>query len=422
MISETETSPTSIGEADDSPTPNRTPLGEMGGMTFDGVRAKEDMSIPEAEEMYSMPRKHPWRKTQTRKVKKSEAQQVNHMRPFSFDASDGLRQRKNVIVPKPGEEDEMVEIEEEIEHWFWDNARLRTTLGFLIVTYISTSYYTGPIAFMYYTTMALVFRTYYYVAILSIIVTLMFLPLCKSERIRTGWFLSCIADYFACEIITEGPPEEYLAHKKNFLSLCWPHGVISFSGLSGATLAPDIYGPTAVADVLLRVPMLRALFGVFGMISSNSHAIKQAFKEGERCVFLYPGGLAELFLSNFETEEIYFSKRQGCVKLAMQAGVDIMPCYLIGNTHLLHTSGASQFSRKMRSALTWMWGRWYLPIPYPEKCYFTVGRPIALPHDSHPTDEMIHKYHQIVQNKIKDLYKKVRRYHPNYVNKPLIIH
>lgn len=80
----------------------------------------------------------------------------------------------------------------------------------------------------------------------------------------------------------------------------------------------------------------------------------------------YVGGLAELFLTSEKVERLYLMKRKGFIKLALQEGVDVLPSYLFGNTatlSILTTGILADISRKLGVSLTYIWGKWGLPIP-----------------------------------------------------------
>lgn len=48
------------------------------------------------------------------------------------------------------------------------------------------------------------------------------------------------------------------------------------------------------------------------------------------------GGIAEMFETSPDGDEVIVLKnRQGLVKLAFRTGAALVPCYLLGNTHLL---------------------------------------------------------------------------------------
>lgn len=126
--------------------------------------------------------------------------------------------------------------------------------------------------------------------------------------------------------------------------------------------------PTAVADAVLLTPIVKHVLGIFGIISASKSSMKRALKKSgpEGCVVLYVGGMAELFLSCENNEKLYLLKRKGFIKLALQEGVDVVPIYLFGNTTVLSVlkKGAlAMISRKLQVSLTYIWGKWGLPIP-----------------------------------------------------------
>ena len=129
---------------------------------------------------------------------------------------------------------------------------------------------------------------------------------------------------------------------------------------------------TAVADAVLYTPILKHVMGIFGLVSASKKSMIETLKkpgiEGSIC--LYVGGMAELFLSCEKEEIIYLNKRKGFIKLALTQGVDVVPIYLFGNTTVLSVLKIgllSKISRKYQVSLTYIWGRWGLPIPRPCK-------------------------------------------------------
>ncbi|CAN0484352.1 unnamed protein product, partial [Ectocarpus sp. 12 AP-2014] len=91
--------------------------------------------------------------------------------------------------------------------------------------------------------------------------------------------------------------------------------------------------PTCTADVIRRIPIMKHVFGVFGLVGASSRSLKSALRRTS--VVLYVGGIAELFLSNPAEERLYVGKRKGFIKLAMQTGSEVIPCYYFGNTTCL---------------------------------------------------------------------------------------
>eukprot|EP00438_Fugacium_kawagutii_P031888 Skav227556 [mRNA] locus=scaffold3241:127705:128883:+ [translate_table: standard] len=63
------------------------------------------------------------------------------------------------------------------------------------------------------------------------------------------------------------------------------------------------------------------------------------------------GGIAEIFLMRPDLEQVYIKSRKGFVRMALQAGVDIVPVYGLGHTQLFSmldkSSGLGNFLMKI---------------------------------------------------------------------------
>eukprot|EP00977_Amphora_coffeiformis_P009812 scaffold2256_cov166-Amphora_coffeaeformis.AAC.17 len=98
--------------------------------------------------------------------------------------------------------------------------------------------------------------------------------------------LTPMADYFDYEEIHETSPRDVWTEvregKSNFLVVKQPHGVLSYTGMMSAIMAPpEIRGvvKTAVADALLVTPILKHVMGIFGLISASKKNLIQTFQK-----------------------------------------------------------------------------------------------------------------------------------------------
>lgn len=186
--------------------------------------------------------------------------------------------------------------------------------------------------------------------------------------------LAPMLDYFDFEEIHETKPvdvKQEILNGKNYLCVFQPHGALTYAGICSAIGADPVFQgklPTAVADALLYTPVLKHVLGIFGLISAKKSSMKRTLKKPgvEGTVVLYVGGMAELFLSCENEEKIFLKERKGFIKLALTEGVDIVPVYLFGNTvclSVLKTGFLANISRRFQISLTYIWGKFYLPIP-----------------------------------------------------------
>jgi 2-acylglycerol O-acyltransferase 2 len=79
--------------------------------------------------------------------------------------------------------------------------------------------------------------------------------------------------------------------------------------------------------------------------------------------------VAEIFETNNPDQVILMKDRKGFVKLAMRTGTPIVPCYIFGNTALMHcwydSLGVLRgLSRRLKAGMLPLWGRFGLPIMY----------------------------------------------------------
>lgn len=185
--------------------------------------------------------------------------------------------------------------------------------------------------------------------------------------------LAPILDYFEFEQIIESRPidaRQEMRKGRNYILAAQPHGVLSMCGICSAVNAENEFQgtiPTGVATALLRTPVLKHVMGIFYLISASKSSLKKQLRKGgiEGTVFLYVGGMAELFLSSEEEEVLYLLKRKGFIKLALQEGVDVIPIYLFGNTAVLSvikTGLLANLSRRVSVLIGW---RAYLCRPLP---------------------------------------------------------
>ena len=243
--------------------------------------------------------------------------------------------------------------------------------------------------------------------------------------------LAPMLDYFDYEESFEETNEqvrERLTTGRRFILAFQPHGVVSFVGFCAATNAPEDLRvlQTAVASVLLQTPILKHIMGIFGLVDASKKSLQRHFtKPGiHGCVALYVGGIAELFKSSRTEERLFLSKRKGFIKLALTENVDICPAYLFGNTSVLTIfkyGPLAALSRSSGVALTYFYGKWYLPIPRDDKLLYARGKPMGLPHIPKPTQEDVDKWHAKYCEEVTRLFELNKEKVPSYKHKKLFI-
>lgn len=243
-------------------------------------------------------------------------------------------------------------------------------------------------------------------------------------------YLAPMCDYFQFEVIEEDAENvlQSMEQGKNYIFGIQPHGVISYGGICSAIAFDQKYMrvKTAVASVVLKIPILKHVMGIFNLTNASSSNLKRILnRDGvDGSIVLYVGGMAELFYCSRDVEKLYLSKRKGFVKLALCHGVDIVPIYMFGNTSVLSvlTHGLlADISRKFKLSTTFFWGKWYLPIPRDDKIIFVSGKPLKIPHIAEPTEDDINKYHSLYIKEVERIFETYKKRLPLYKNKRLVI-
>ena len=96
-----------------------------------------------------------------------------------------------------------------------------------------------------------------------------------------------------------------------------------------------------------------------------------------------PGGIAEVFTSSPRKQIIVFKFRRGLIKLALETGASIVPCYVFGATDFFNSLAdpdglLSKISRKLKLGITFFWGVLGLPIPYTPKVTMCLAEPLRV--------------------------------------------
>lgn len=222
-----------------------------------------------------------------------------------------------------------------------------------------------------------------------------------------------------------------------------PHGIVPFQAILWSAFCdqymrdPDsnetMYGFGAAADVVMFVPFLRNIMNFLSASSATYKALKDGLQEGKiacvnaagrkpRHLYILPGGVAEIFCSTPGKHAIIFQDRKGLVKLSIETGAELVPCYVFGGTDFFHNLATgdgifSQLSRKFRVGLTIFWGHFGLPIPFTPKVRLVMGKPIPIPKILPDDDErksktidLLHQQYMTAMKQLFDEYKDICGY------------
>lgn len=156
-----------------------------------------------------------------------------------------------------------------------------------------------------------------------------------------------------------------------------------------------------------------------GVIDASRHIARKALEDGES-LGISTGGVAEVFETNADDECIVLKQRVGLIKLAINTGADLVPCYLFGNTELLGCwagEGIPQgrnilerISRKIGFALIIIHGRFGLPIPHRIPVLGVMGKPISTYNIKcdEPTQEQIDSIQKLLLDEMEEIFERYK--------------
>ena len=181
-----------------------------------------------------------------------------------------------------------------------------------------------------------------------------------------------------------------------------PHGVIPIHGYLWCAmldqLFPQRYGVGALTDIALRLPFLRHVMSWLGSTNASKNNLVRHLEAGTN-LYILPGGVAEIFLA-CPGKHVIKTPRRGLMKLALQTGALLVPCYAFGASDFYHQLATYQYevdtvkksnngdptnwigklqrtiSRQMKGGFTFFWGTFGTPLAFAVKCSYVLGDPI----------------------------------------------
>ena len=217
-----------------------------------------------------------------------------------------------------------------------------------------------------------------------------------------------------------------------------PHGVFSLGPALQGMLHEFLLGTNfhlLVASAAFYAPVYNVFVRMFGYRACDRATFKATLQAGHS-VGIIPGGIAEMFEAGRgrDTEVMTVRRRKGFVKIALETGAPIVPCYCFGNTQVFdtpHTAAAGnggiateaallvRISRYLRTSLVVFWGRFGLPIPFRVPLLTVIGRPIPCPTVDAPSPELVNEYHDLYLRETKRIYDKYRNCY-GWDDRPLV--
>ncbi|KAK9846559.1 hypothetical protein WJX81_006558 [Elliptochloris bilobata] len=149
--------------------------------------------------------------------------------------------------------------------------------------------------------------------------------------------------------------------------------------------------PGAVATILLRLPILKHLLAALGSFPADREELLRMLRTSS--VVLSPEGVAGTWCATRDREVVYLKRRLGFVRVAIQAGADLVPVYHLGCSQLLEFWGSEALSRRCRVCCGFFFGRCGLPLPRCHPIITLVGAPVPVVQCDAPSEAQVAETH-----------------------------
>ena len=164
-----------------------------------------------------------------------------------------------------------------------------------------------------------------------------------------------------------------------------PHGILpwgialpSVSGRLQSAFAP--FRPI-IATATSYIPILGSILEAVGAVDATRANVDAVLTNTTDSVAVCPGGIAEMFATtpNKQQEFALLNDRKGFVRMAIRHRLPIVPVYIFGSSRLMRRlpiPGLELLSKLLKISLIAMYGRMGLPVPFPVRLLYVIGRPL----------------------------------------------
>jgi len=210
--------------------------------------------------------------------------------------------------------------------------------------------------------------------------------------------------------------EQKLDPSAKYIFGVYPHGILIMSrpaiyGDVFESLFPGIETRTLGASPMFWIPGSREICLWMGAVDAAKSVALKVLKK--HSLMIYPGGSAEIFLTDPSSKQTVLVGRKGFVKLALQSGVDIVPTFVFGEKWLYHRAHLPRlvqnfFMKTLRMPLILFWGQWFTWMPLRRPLSVVFGKPIPVKQIDEPTDEQINEVYERYIEAIRDLFSRYK--------------
>ncbi|CAI4225195.1 unnamed protein product [Auanema sp. JU1783] len=252
----------------------------------------------------------------------------------------------------------------------------------------------------------------------------------KRGGYRSKWFMDqrihkWYANYFPAKL----HKTEELDSEKNYIIGYHPHGIISMSafinfGTNGTGILesfPNINFHLCTLVGQFWTPFRREWGLLHGMIDCSRESISYLINKGNKgkAVVLVVGGAEEALDAHPGHNILTLNRRKGFIRLALQTGAHLVPCYSFGENDIFEQADNPKGSkiRKVQTFLKDLLG--FSPpafhgrgvfnytfglLPYRKPINTVLGAPIPVDQVENPTPEQVNELHAEYVKALQNLF------------------
>lgn len=251
-------------------------------------------------------------------------------------------------------------------------------------------------------------------ALLALLLVLMFIPLYEKSWLAEGvakFICKHSPGHFPFTFVME--EKEAFDPNRAYLFAVEPHSVLPIGILAFChyTEYLPIRKVKALASSAIFVtPILRHIWSWLGLVPASSKMLSNSLSDGYSCV-LIPGGVREMLFMEHDREVVYLKKRYAFIRIAMETGSPLVPCFIFGQTHVYNwwkPTGKvyNELSRLLRFPPLAFWGMFGSPVPFPRPVHVVVGKPMEIKKNENPSQEEVAEVHERFISLLQELYEK----------------
>lgn len=242
------------------------------------------------------------------------------------------------------------------------------------------------------------------------------------------WIWDIWREYFGMTYDNSSISDGKFKENQKYMFFEFPHGIFPMGQFLSASLIKELTPGHMIcgtgADIVFMFPVMRQIMAWLGTMPASRKSISKIYSRGHHCAII-PGGIAEMYVMNPETEAIYFKKRRSTVKVAIQEGAHIIPTFFFGNTKIFRTidgqdsnSWISKVSRRFRASIVLFYGRNFLPVPFRHHLHMVSADIVEVKQSSSPTEEDIDDVMHRIEESLLKMYSTKK---PEWEKRPLSI-